>query len=664
MTPPYQRLTDAEQLEILSLQHVATAIHTTEQVIIEYANDAMIKIWGKDKSIMGKPLVEAIPELKGQPFIDMLATVWRTGITQQGINTAADLEVDGKLQTFYFDFKYRAILKENGETLCVLHTATDVTERVKQQQFIDASKLREQELIEELSTVNEELTATNEEMLATNEELVESHEALLGLNHKLSENESRFRSLVQHAPVAMCSLKGPELLLDLANNMILDLWGKTDSILGTPFREALPELSNRPFFAILDQVYLSGESYYGYEVKASFKRNNEDEDKYVNFIYHPIKDHRGATESIMIVASDVSEQVRARQELTKITDTLQQAVESASLGIWTADLQTKELNFSEQGRKIHALPGTTALTFSEYDKLIDETQLEEVTKTLYDAVRTGTSFEAEYLIYPQNGNGARWVKSTGKTYYDEEGKPLNISGTILDITERKQDELRKGDFIGMVSHELKTPLTSLKGYVQLLSSRAKKQEDAFSIGALSKVEIQLNKMIAMINSFLNISRLESGKIHLEKARFNLEELVSEIIEESALLTSNHTISFVSCEESIVHADRDKIGQVISNFLSNAEKYSPIGTTIKVACEKVGNTVRVSVQDEGMGIQKEDQEKLFERYYRIQSQQTQLISGFGIGLYLCAEIVQRHDGKIWVESEPEKGSVFYFSLSLA
>ena len=114
---------------------------------------------------------------------------------------------------------------------------------------------------------------------------------------------------------------------------------------------------------------------------------------------------------------------------------------------------------------------------------------------------------------------------------------------------------------------------------------------------------------------------------------------------------------------MVTADRDKIGSVITNFISNAVKYSPSGTLITVKCDIVGNTARVSVQDAGMGISQTDIKKLFERYYRVKGKQTETISGFGIGLYLSAEIINRHGGKIWVESETDKGSTFYFSLPL-
>jgi two-component system CheB/CheR fusion protein len=141
----------------------------------------------------------------------------------------------------------------------------------------------------------------------------------------------------------------------------------------------------------------------------------------------------------------------------------------------------------------------------------------------------------------------------------------------------------------------------------------------------------------------------------------MNTLLEEIVEEVTLITASHNIVIMPFPTVSVKADRDKIGQVINNFLTNSIKYSPKSKNIEISCKELNSTVQVSVKDEGMGIKPQDQEKLFDRYYRIESVQTQAISGFGLGLYLSAEIIQRHNGKVWVESEMGKGSTFYFSI---
>jgi len=215
----------------------------------------------------------------------------------------------------------------------------------------------------------------------------------------------------------------------------------------------------------------------------------------------------------------------------------------------------------------------------------------------------------------------------------------------------------------MVSHELKTPLTSLTAIVQLANSKLVNSEDSFLVNAMRKANQQVKKMSTMINGFLNISRLESGKIHIDKQDFDMEVLIADVIDDANLTTGTHLIRFEKCQPTLVNADRDKISSVISNYISNAIKYSPKEKPVIVDCYVKGGQVIVSVKDEGMGINAEDLAKIFDRYYRVETNRTRHISGFGIGLYLSAEIIERHKGKVWAESETGKGSTFYFSLPL-
>jgi two-component system CheB/CheR fusion protein len=168
-------------------------------------------------------------------------------------------------------------------------------------------------------------------------------------------------------------------------------------------------------------------------------------------------------------------------------------------------------------------------------------------------------------------------------------------------------------------------------------------------------------MAVLINGFLNVSSFEAGKIYLNKTTFEMNSLLSDVVEEIMLTTATHDIMLLPSIKVSVNADRDKISQVVNNFLSNAIKYSPKGKKIEISCEELVDSVQVKINDEGMGIKNEEKEKLFNRFYRIKNTNTKNISGFGLGLYLSAEIIQQHNGKLWVESEMGKGSTFYFNL---
>ncbi|MGN6638587.1 MAG: ATP-binding protein [Mucilaginibacter sp.] len=244
---------------------------------------------------------------------------------------------------------------------------------------------------------------------------------------------------------------------------------------------------------------------------------------------------------------------------------------------------------------------------------------------------------------------------------------------LLTIQKRLEAELEAGkrmqrqkdDFIGIASHELKTPLTTLSAILQVLELKVKNGPDPFLLGAIDKANNQVKKMSSMINGFLNISRLESGKIMIEKEKFNLNQLLRDMIEEIQLTAPGHSIRFITCPIYEIYADREKIGSVVSNLLSNAVKYSPKGKNIEVRCELTngGAFAHISIKDEGMGVKEHDLERLFDRYYRVESQHTKYITGFGIGLYLSAGIVKEHGGQIWLESKSGVGSTFHFTLPI-
>jgi signal transduction histidine kinase len=180
---------------------------------------------------------------------------------------------------------------------------------------------------------------------------------------------------------------------------------------------------------------------------------------------------------------------------------------------------------------------------------------------------------------------------------------------------------------------------------------------------LERTEKQLSKMARMINGFLNVSRLESGKIQIDCQRFDLAELIKETEDETLASISTHRILFAPVSPTQVKADREKIGQVIQNLISNAVKYSPLNSTVRISADTINGKVQISVSDEGIGISQTDLPRLFERFYRVKDAETRHIAGFGIGLYLCSEIVKQHGGRIRAESALGEGSTFYFTLPL-
>lgn len=273
------------------------------------------------------------------------------------------------------------------------------------------------------------------------------------------------------------------------------------------------------------------------------------------------------------------------------------------------------------------------------------------------ADETITNYPAQLIC--KNG-GIKHVLINSNVKRDK-GEFIHTRCFTRDVTVFVEEEARKNDFMAMVNHELKTPLTSMKSYLQVLLGIAKKEGNAFQINALTRAEIQARKMSVMIHDFLDLARLQDGKIALNKTTFELQHLIEEIAGDAPFLTSHHHIDVTGFENIRIEADRDKIGQVLNNLLTNAIKYSPKGGTVTFGCEKHDGKVRIFVKDEGIGISPEDQKRLFERFYRSRDEKINKISGFGIGLYLVSEILRYHDSRIEVQSVAGVGSTFYFFM---
>lgn len=232
--------------------------------------------------------------------------------------------------------------------------------------------------------------------------------------------------------------------------------------------------------------------------------------------------------------------------------------------------------------------------------------------------------------------------------------------TVDDITAEKELEQRKDDFISMASHELKTPITSMKIYIEVLLNLCKKHQDQKAEKTLLSIKNQTEKLQNLVSDLLDVTKIQTGKLSFNKEDFDLSELLSEIVEVMQG-TTQQKIVFINHKKIKVYADKFRIYQVVTNLLTNAIKYSPQGKNIWVNLNEEKKRILVSVKDEGIGINKSQQKKIFERLYQVNESKEKTFPGLGMGLYISKEIVKRHRGNIWVEGEEGKGSTFYFSL---
>ncbi|WP_262711493.1 PAS domain-containing sensor histidine kinase [Mucilaginibacter corticis] len=509
---------------------------------------------------------------------------------------------------------------------------------------------------------------------------------------ELAENEQQLEQIINILPAAVVIIRGNDLVAESINNTNLAYWDKTrEEVIGKPLLEILPELASQPFPGQLRQVMRTGEVIDVRDSPVLFTNaDGSKRETFVDYTYQPLTDRNGLRTGVLVMSYENTQRVLSRKLLEEYSEQMQAmneeltasneeliaaqhtieesrtalrlAIDAAELGTWYVHSISRQLISNARLKELFGYYPEEDFTLEQALAQITDEYRESVNAAIEAAIHHGGDYDITYPVTGFHDQRQRWVRAIGNLQPDPSGTFAAFTGLVMDITEQKTDELRKNSFIGMVSHELKTPLTSLNGYLQVLQIKARNSGDTFVSGALDQCVKQVKRMTNMINGFLNVSRLESGKIHIDKQQFDMADLIRDMTEETKTLYATHQLIFHPVEPTMVNADREKIGQVIDNLVSNAVKYSKSGSRVQVACVQMEGSARVSVRDEGMGIDKNDIPRLFERYYRVNNDNK--ISGFGIGLYLSAEIIERHNGKIWTESEPGEGSTFYFTLPLA
>lgn len=246
---------------------------------------------------------------------------------------------------------------------------------------------------------------------------------------------------------------------------------------------------------------------------------------------------------------------------------------------------------------------------------------------------------------------------------NEEGKNIGMWGIVRDITEQKQLDKKKDEFINIVSHELKTPLTTLKAFSQILQKHLLNLKDEKGILYLSKINLQADKILSLVKDLLDVGKISEGKLALNLQLTNIDVLIDGVITDIQAISEKHKIIKIGKANSNIVIDRERISQVLINLLTNAIKYSP--SSDKVICKIIKNKkeIVIGIKDFGIGILKTDLKKIFDRYMQIESKEKEFLPSLGLGLYISSEIIARHNGRIWVESKSGKGSMFYFTLPL-
>lgn len=607
-----RKLLDAEK----KIQHLVsnnlymTSIFSGEEMVIEMANEGVINVINKGRNIIGRKLKYLLPEIIDQPFYKHYLMTLKEGKPIDVMGLKVERIVNRKKRTSYYNTSFRLVPNfETGVLDSVLITCINVTD-------------------------------------------------LFLAQKKAYENEILLKNFIENVPVAINVCEGENFEYKISNQISEKVWGYKP-IIGSFVKDTVPGIEERPIYKDLLKAFHEG-------IQIS-KKEHEFKDQYnkkqhINYIFQPIRDDDGVVKYVMTLGYDVSEELEIKKRLRENEKKFKTLAEFMPQIVWTADKYGNATYFNQNWYLYTQFPKDSDPN-ENLKNILNPKMVDDVLKTWEDCLKNEKPYEIEYQFKdPRNPGSYRWFLARAIPVYNENMELEMWIGTCTDINEFKELQNQKDIFLGIVSHELKTPLTSLKLYAQYLANNLKKIGDQKNEAIAKKIDEQVNRLNALVGELLDVTKIQKDKMSFNITEFNFDELVIDIIEEQKM-ASNHKIIFNGEKVGSVQADRNRISQVMSNLINNAIKYSPDAQEVIVSTITKKNTVKFSVQDFGIGIPKENLKYVFDQFYRVSGDKEHTISGLGLGLYISSEIIKRSNGKIFVSSEREKGSVFWFELPI-
>ena len=362
--------------------------------------------------------------------------------------------------------------------------------------------------------------------------------------------------------------------------------------------------------------------------------------------------------------ADISGRVRQQEEITRANERLDLALQGSRLAIWDADIAGGRIYLSEGwAEMLGEAPRETFTDGASLLELVHPDDRERVA-SLHLAALKGASpeYHVEHRIRTRGG-GWKWILSHGQVVSrDASGRALRMTGTIADVSARKEIERMKNEFISVVSHELRTPLSSIVGSLGLLVRMADLREDMQTLIRVARDNSQ--RLVRLIDDILDVEKLDSDTLQIQLEPVELEGLLDTAIQANQGYADQYGVSLVPAQKqgpAWVDANFDKLMQVMANLLSNAAKFSPRGARVEVRLARIRDAFRVSVIDPGPGIPEEFKPRVFDRFAQADSSTSRHRGGTGLGLAICKMIIDKLGGKIDFVSTPGRGTTFFFDL---
>ncbi|WP_427911357.1 ATP-binding protein [Ramlibacter sp. MMS24-I3-19] len=487
---------------------------------------------------------------------------------------------------------------------------------------------------------------------------------------RLATERTRLLQMFEQVPSFICTLKGPQHVFEFVNGAYRQLFQR-DDLVGKTVRVAFPELPGQGYFELLDEVYASGRPHRAEVMPARLVRPDGGvEQKYLTFVYQPLFDDAGAVDGIFCEGFDVTGTVGINADLQRTQSWLQEGLQAARMVAFEWDLVNGQVRYSANAAEVlgygNGDPGVGLSTIHPEDL-----------PRLNEAIRHAQETRGEYQlvhrrIRPDTG-ALIWVDIRGRVYADAGSEPRIMRGVVIDITERVRSEQalreanrRKDEFLAMLAHELRNPLAPIATGSALLT---RAPDNADLVRRTSElIDRQVHHMSELVDDLLDVSRVTRGLIQIERVPVVLQGVVHNALEQvrPLLESRRHAIAVDLPEADVtVAGDRTRLVQVLVNLLTNAAKYTPPQGTVRVRLAQEGARARLTVEDDGVGIDPVLLPHVFELFTQGERTPDRSQGGLGIGLALVKAIVDLHQGEVAADSAGKgRGSRFTIVLPVA
>lgn len=642
-------LSESNLRNIILQSPVAMCILKGPDHVVEIANDRMFTLWGKPRErILGKPIFDELPEARSEGFEDLLDKVFRTGETHTAYGAPVTLYRDGGTEVVNVHFVYEAFREGDGAISGVMVVAIDVTKEM------DTRK-------------------------------------------KLEESENKIRSLVESAPFPIGVYEGRTMRITMANQAIIDVWGKGGDLLGKTYAEVLPELENQKIYSQLDDVFTTGIPFHARNRRLDLVADGENRAYYFNYSFTPLFDAQGKVYGVMNTAADVTDLNIAKLKVEQSERNFRNMVKQAPVAmcIMTGPYHIVEVA-NDLMLELWGKPEESVLNKPIFEGLPDA-RGQGLEDLLANVFATGQSFiahERPVALFRKGKTETVYQDFVFEPYRDANGNILGVLEITIDVTaqvlarqqieevvKERTESLRRingelSQFAYITSHDLQEPARKIRTFIEMLSGSLRDEVDPRAKTYLNKIDSASTRMLTLIRDVLAFSQLSKSSYEFQKV--DLGNVLNEARNDFELLIEQKNCVIESDDLPVIEAIPLQMSQLFGNLISNALKFTRPGITgcLQIHAGLAGREllaefthlkpsdqyVRLDFNDNGIGFSQRHAVQIFDIFQRLHSKSE--YQGTGIGLAMCKKIVENHGGHIYATSVVGEGAKFTVILPVS